>query len=117
VKNIVVNTLSGFIEVLMWLTLLGGAVVGFQAARFPGAIATTILGVIVAFIIDVIVFGVLAVILEIRNYLKTIAELLQAQGAALTRVSPPPAPSAATRPPQQPARLPQQPARPPQPSR
>jgi hypothetical protein len=80
-KNLVGNTMSGILEVIMWLNLVAGSVsgciiVGMVGKNYYGVvddryfIAGGILGILVGFLINVLGGGIFLLLMEIRNYAK-----------------------------------------------
>ncbi|WP_456409773.1 hypothetical protein [Oceanithermus sp.] len=64
----VASSFETLIEVAMWLVLLIGAIQGYALGR--GSLIGALVGVVLALIFDVVVFGTLVVLLDIRNELK-----------------------------------------------
>ncbi|WP_457629375.1 hypothetical protein [Oceanithermus sp.] len=64
----VASSFETLIEVAMWLVLLIGAIQGYALGR--GGLIGALVGVVLALIFDVVVFGTLVVLLDIRNELK-----------------------------------------------
>lgn len=78
-KKWVVNSMSGALEFIMWVTFIGtaiaGAVIGYNFLFSTGlAFIGLLLGALVGFIFNVVVFGTISLLLEIRNYLKIISD-------------------------------------------
>ena len=64
----VASSFETLIEVAMWLVLLIGAIQGYALGQ--GSLIGALVGVVFALIFDVVVFGALVVLLDIRNELK-----------------------------------------------
>jgi hypothetical protein len=92
-KKLVANTMSGVLEFMLWLNLVAGAVSGYYIAGMVGSskevtyystkivdapngyyIAGVILGILAGFLINVFGGGIFLLLMEIRNYVKEIAE-------------------------------------------
>jgi hypothetical protein len=85
-KKLVGNTMSGILEVVLWLNLVGGAISGYNIAGIVGSskgswgsvvnapssyyIAGVILGILVGFLVNVFEGGFFLLLMEIRNYAK-----------------------------------------------
>jgi hypothetical protein len=74
-SKIVVNLYSVLLEICLWLILLGGAIGGWQAKGFKGAI----LGIVAAAIFGVVFFGAFLVLDDIRNRVKAIESKKQSK--------------------------------------
>ena len=61
--KLIVTLFGGLIEVILWLTLLGAMIAGWMGNGFLGAVAA-LAG---AFVFEVIVFGSLLILIDIRN--------------------------------------------------
>ena len=67
----IVSVFSGMIEAMLWLVLIGAAIGGWVAMHgFLGAIV----GLVVGLVIDLGFFGVLLLMLDIRNSLTRIEQ-------------------------------------------
>lgn len=75
VIDLVVSSLELFSVIGFFLFLLGGFVTGWSSNGFFGAIA----GLIVAFVINVIVFGVLFLVIQNNKILKEIRDTLKSK--------------------------------------
>jgi len=67
-SKIVVNMYSVLLEIGLWLILIAGAIVGWQAKGFIGAIG----GIVGAAIFGAVFFGAFLVLDDIRNRVKVI---------------------------------------------
>jgi len=77
-QKYVVNAMSGFLEVIMWITFIGSAIFGLIAGKeakgFIGLVIGLILGACAGFVLNILTWGTISLVMEIRNYLKEIAE-------------------------------------------
>jgi hypothetical protein len=77
-KSTIVDAYSVILEIALWLVIIFGAIVGYYVENnvfyHEGWFWGVALGALGGFIIDAIVFGGLALILDIRNTLKEIAQ-------------------------------------------
>jgi hypothetical protein len=77
-KNFIVNIMSVALEVIMWITLIACAIAGLIISQksfdtiSPGL--GFVIGVFVGMFINICVWGVISILVEIRNYVKEIAE-------------------------------------------
>jgi uncharacterized membrane protein required for colicin V production len=77
-KSTIVDAYSVILEIVLWLVIIFGAIVGYYVENDvlykDGWFLGVALGALGGFIIDAIVFGGLALILDIRDTLKEIAK-------------------------------------------
>jgi hypothetical protein len=77
-KSTIVDAYSVILEIVLWLVIIFGAIVGYYVQNNvlykDGWFWGVALGALGGFIIDAIVFGGLALILDIRDTLKEIAK-------------------------------------------
>jgi uncharacterized membrane protein required for colicin V production len=77
-KSTIVNAYSIILEVVLWLGIIFGAIVGYYIENnvlyIDGWFWGVALGALGGFIIDAIFFGGLALILDIRDTLKEISK-------------------------------------------
>jgi hypothetical protein len=75
-KSVIVDAYSIFLEIILWLVIIIGAITGYyvetQVLYHDEWFMGVGLGALGGFIIDVIFFGGLALILDVRNTLKEI---------------------------------------------
>ncbi|WP_456413680.1 hypothetical protein [Oceanithermus profundus] len=69
--RLVANAYEILIEIMMWVVLILGALQGYAVGpSFLGLV----FGLLLALLFDVVVFGTLVILLEIRNDLRKIAQ-------------------------------------------
>ncbi len=68
--RLVANAYEFLIEVAMWIVLVLGALQGYAVGQ---SLIGALFGLSLALIFDVVVFGTLVILLEIRNDLRKIA--------------------------------------------
>jgi hypothetical protein len=77
-KSTIVGAYSVILEIVLWLVIIFGAIVGYYVENNvlykDGWFWGVTLGALCGFIIDAIVFGGLALILDIRDTLKEIVK-------------------------------------------
>jgi hypothetical protein len=75
-KNLVVNIMSVALEVIMWITLIACIIAGVVIAKDSRSslIAGFVIGTIAGMLINILVWGSIALMVEIRNYVKETAE-------------------------------------------
>lgn len=64
---------TGIFELSAWIGLIVGGVVGygFTAPKFPGAgWLGAVIGVVIAFLIEVMLWGTIAMLIDVRNSLR-----------------------------------------------
>jgi hypothetical protein len=81
-RKVVVNAYSIILEIVMWLMIIGGALFGAVLAYNYGMGQEYVAlcaagGAVGGFLLDVIVFGVLALVLDIRNILKDMRDIMK----------------------------------------
>jgi hypothetical protein len=76
-KSTIVDAYSVILEIILWLVIILCAIAGYYVEKnvlyHDGWFWGVALGALAGFILDAIVFGTLALILDIRNTLKEIA--------------------------------------------
>ena len=77
-QRLVGNVYSVFVEILLWLLPIAGAVGGYIAGEYVdlSPILGILLGILAGLILDVILFGPMIVILNIRASLKNVESKL-----------------------------------------
>jgi uncharacterized membrane protein required for colicin V production len=77
-KSIIVDAYSVILEIVLWLVIIIGAIAGYYVEKnvlyIDGWFLGVVLGALGGFIIDAVVFGGLALLLDMRNTLKEIAK-------------------------------------------
>jgi len=80
-KSTITDAYSVILEITLWLVIIIGAIVGYYVENnvfyHDGWFYGVALGALGGFIIDAIIFGGLALILDIRNTLKEIAQKIK----------------------------------------
>lgn len=73
-KRLIANTFEELIELILWVGLIVAAIVGFQAYGAGANIVMKIISaaafLVVAALLEALVFGTLVVLLDIRAYLR-----------------------------------------------
>lgn len=69
-SQIIVNLYAVLLEISLWIILVAGAIGGWNAGRFLGAIG----GMVIAAVFGASFFGALLVLNDIRNMVKKIAD-------------------------------------------
>lgn len=91
-KRLIIGTLEVFSHGLIILFLLAGLVLGYEAGDLIGAVV----GVVAAFLLSVMIFGLLFIALDISESLREIRELLQNRRPTAAQEAPAPATSRAS---------------------
>jgi len=80
-KSTIIDAYSVILEIALWLVVILGAVIGYYVENnvfnVNGWFYGVALGALGGFLFDAIFFGGLALILDIRNTLKEIAQKIQ----------------------------------------
>ena len=75
-KKLIGNIMSVALEVIMWITLIaciiGGVIIAKESRSNP--IAGLVIGTLAGIVINILVWGVISLVIEIRDYVKEIAE-------------------------------------------
>ncbi len=68
--RLVANAYEILIEIMMWVVLALGALQGYAVGQ---SVIWLVFGLLLALLFDIVVFGTLVILLEIRNDLKKLA--------------------------------------------
>ncbi|WP_287370540.1 hypothetical protein [Oceanithermus sp.] len=68
--RLVANAYEILIEIMMWVVLALGALQGYAVGQ---SVIGLVFGLLLALLFDIVVFGTLVILLEIRNDLKKLA--------------------------------------------
>ncbi len=69
--KLIITVFTGMLEIMLWLILIGAVVGGWMAMNGPiGAVV----GLVVGFIFELGFFGVILLMIDIRNSVKSIEE-------------------------------------------
>ena len=73
-QKFVGNVYSVFVEILLWFLPIAGAVVGYYGSEYVdlSPVLGIILGILAGLILDVILFGPIIIVMNIRASLKNI---------------------------------------------
>jgi hypothetical protein len=72
-KKLIGEILSGVLELILWLTIIAGVVIGYNfGARIGNGFLGMLLGGLAAFLYDIIVFGFLILLMNIRDDIQKI---------------------------------------------